>query len=310
MSVYTLVERHQLEEFLTHYHLGTLISHEGISAGIENTNYFVTTTIGQFVLTLFEQYPATELPYFLELMAYIAEHEVPCAHPIPNVEGHYLQLLNNKPAAIVERLCGKGVEHPTLIQCQALGTALGCFHLISPDFPQFRQNDRGPHWWKITATRVLPYLNAKDKTLLQAEMHFQTQHRQLNLPRGVIHADLFRDNALFNKDKLCGIIDFYYACNDVLIYDIAVAINDWCSLPDGSLDAERVQMIMASYNAQRPLTPLESKALPIMLRAAALRFWLSRLQDLHFPRQGEMTHIKNPLEFRNILQFHVNRWEI
>lgn len=306
MSVYTLIERHQLEDFLHHYDLGTLVTYQGINAGIENTNYFVTTTAGEFVLTIFEQHSHEELPYFLELMAYLAEHKVPSAHPLAdNKNGQYLRQLKGKPAALVQRLCGKDVELPNLVQCRAIGRTLGYFHLISPDFPHHRSNGRGPYWWKITTERVLYKMDAFDAELLQAELQFQANYQHIDLPRGVIHADLFRDNALFNGDKLCGIIDFYYACNDVLLYDVAVTVNDWCSLPDGSLDEKRVQAIFEGYYENRTLTPLEEEAWSIMLRAAALRFWLSRLQDFHFPRPGEITHIKNPDVFRNILQGHI-----
>ncbi|KHD06000.1 serine kinase [Candidatus Thiomargarita nelsonii] len=302
MSVYTLIERHQLEDFLCHYDLGTLVTYQGINAGIENTNYFVTTTAGEFVLTLFEQHSHEELPYFLELMAYLAEHNIPSAHPLADKAGHYLRQLNGKPAALVQRLSGKDVEVPNLAQCHAIGYTLGHLHVISPDFPHHRPNGRGSDWWKVTAERVLPLMAADDVALLQAELRFQANYKNLDLPRGVIHADLFRDNALFNGDKLSGIIDFYYACNDVLLYDIAVLINDWCSLPNGHLDNKRVDAIFEGYYENRTLTPLENEIWPVMLRAAALRFWLSRLQDFHFPRPGEITHIKNPDVFRNILQ--------
>jgi homoserine kinase type II len=305
MSVYTSIEYHQLEKFLTRYQLGTLVSYQGISAGIENTNYFVTTTVGEFVLTIFEQHSAQELPYFLELMAYIAEHEVPCAHPLPDKKGHYLQEFKGKPTALVERLWGKEVKSPSLVQCRAIGTSLGRLHLIGSAFPHHRPNGRGPTWWKTTASRVLPYLNTQDTILLEAELRFQAHYQHLELPRGIIHADLFRDNALFQGDALCGIIDFYNACNDVLLYDVAIVVNDWCSLPNGHLDEQRVKAIFEGYCEQRSLTSLESKVWLILLRAAALRFWLSRLQDLYFPRPGEITHTKNPAMFRNILQSHI-----
>ncbi len=304
MSVYTKIEPQQLEEFLNHYNLGNLIKYNGINAGIENTNYFVSTSSGEFVLTLFEGLTATELPYFLKFMAYLAEHDIPSAHPIADNNGEYLRELKGKPAALVERLSGTDVKEPKIIQCQEIGKALANLHLISPDFPHHRPNGRGPHWWKITAERVLPLMTAADAKLLKAELEFQYNYQLVKLPTGVIHADLFRDNALFEGDKLSGIIDFYYACNDILIYDLAVTVNDWCVQADGSLDTKRVNALLESYIKQRPLSDLELETWSTMLRAAALRFWLSRLQDLHFPRPGELTHIKNPDVFRNILQGH------
>lgn len=305
MSVYTTVERAELEAFLRHYRLGELVDFEGISAGIENTNYFVTTTHGQYVLTLFEALSAAELPWFLDLMAHLAEHEVPSAHPMPDEQGRYLRTLNGKPAALVQRLAGRSVEHPSPRQCAELGRALGHLHVAGRAFPGRRENKRGPHWWQETARQVLPKLTAGEARLLQAELEFQRQHRHDTLPQGVIHADLFRDNALFVDHHLTGIIDFYYACNDVLLYDVAVTVNDWCTRPDGSLDRERLAPLLAAYRRERPFTAAEGPAWPVMLRAAALRFWLSRLKDLHFPREGELTHTKDPDAFRRILEARI-----
>jgi homoserine kinase type II len=310
MSVYTPVDRQQLETFLTHYEVGYLIHYQGIRAGIENTNYFVTTSQGEFVLTLFEQHAYDELPYFLELMAYLAEHQVPSAHPLADKEAQYLRYLNGKPAALVQRLQGHDVETPTLIQCHALGQALGHLHVVGLRFPLHRENSRGPRWWNITAKRVFAHLKHEEALLLEEELCFQANYKDLDLPRGVIHADLFRDNALFKDNILSGIIDFYYACSDVLLFDVAVTINDWCSLPDGQLDRKRLQVLLEGYCQKRELTKLEQQIWGVMLRAAALRFWLSRLQDLHFPRPGEITHIKNPDVFRDILQARKEETEL
>ncbi len=307
MSVYTIVEHAQLDAFLRHYDVGRLIAFQGISAGIENTNYFVTTSDGEFVLTLFERLNYDEVLYFLELMAYLADHEVPSAHPLANQQEQYLQILNDRPAALVERLAGQDISVPTPKHCYTLGNALGYLHTVSPSFPYRRPNGRGPHWWKITAEQVEPFLTQEESALLREELLFQAQHRYIDLPRGVIHGDLFRDNALFVADNLSGLIDFYYACDDVLLYDVAVTINDWCRLSDGQLDESRMHHFLEGYTQQRKLTRLEYQLWPVMLRAAALRFWLSRLQDLHFPRVGELTHIKNPDEFKNILQAHKQR---
>ena len=302
MSVYTPVGRAELESFLRHYDLGALVDFEGISAGIENTNYFVTTTAGEFVLTLFEALSAEELPYFLDLMAYLAEHGVPSAHPMPDEQGRYLRTLNGKPAALVQRLPGHNVEAPNPVQCAELGKAVGHMHVVGQDFPGRRDNPRGPHWWAETAAKVLPRLAPDAARLLEAELAFQRQHAHDALPRGVIHADLFRDNALFVGDRLTGIIDFYYACNDVLLYDVAVTVNDWCTTDTGELDSPRLDAFLDAYRQERDFTAAERAAWPVMLRAAALRFWLSRLQDQLFPREGELTHIKDPDVFRQILE--------
>jgi homoserine kinase type II len=302
MSVYTRIERSELEEFLRHYPLGELVDYSGISAGIENSNYFVTTRQGQFVLTLFETMAAVELPYFLDLMAHLAEHSVPSAHPQADRQGHYLRSLKGKPAALVQRLRGNSIEQPTRLQCAAVGTALGRMHTAGLSFPSRRANPRGPHWWANTACKLIPRLVPDDVELLSSELRFQAGARHsCDLRRGVIHADLFRDNVLFVGESLTGIIDFYYACNDLLLYDLAVTVNDWCSNADGSLQESLLESLLNPYQQQHPFSPAEQQTWPVMLRAAALRFWLSRLHDQHFPRKGEITHTKNPDVFKRIL---------
>lgn len=301
MSVYTRIERGKLTEFLLNYCVGELIEFSGISSGIENTNYFVTTTEDRWVLTLFETVNADSLPYFLDLMAFLAEHGVPSAHPIADKEGHYLRTLKGKPAALVKRLPGSDVKYPSPKQVGALGTCLGHLHNMGQSFKGHRDNTRGPHWCKETAYKLLSRLSTEDRALLASEIDFQGLHHFTNLPRGVIHADLFRDNALFVGDTLTGIIDFYYACNGVLLYDLAVTVNDWCSEADGTLEPLKAEPLLSAYKAERPLEAGEREAWPILLRAAALRFWLSRLHDMHFPRRGEITHTKDPDVFKRIL---------
>ncbi len=301
MSVYTRIERHELEEFLRGYSAGALVDFSGISAGIENTNYFVTTNQGSYVLTLFETLNAAQLPYFLDLMAHLAEHGVPCAHPVADRHSHYLRTLKDKPAALVQRLSGSAVEHPSTAQCAAVGHALGQMHIAGLSFQGRREPDRGAAWRETVAHKLLTRLSAEQAELLKDELAFQAQHSGLELPQGVIHADLFRDNVLFTGDRLTGIIDLYYACNDALLYDLAISVNDWCSAADGALRIEQSGALLSAYEQQRPLQPREHPAWPAMLRAAALRFWLSRLHDLHFPRPGEITHTKDPEVFRRIL---------
>lgn len=301
MSVYTTIERDELEDFLRNYPAGKLKQFEGISAGIENTNYFVDTDKNRFVLTIFEALSKDELPYFLDLMAHLAEHEVPSAHPKADNQGHYLSELKGKPAALVQRLTGRSITEPSITHCAALGKALGHLHVVGQSFTGHRSNERGPHWWHETAKIVMPHLADDQQQLLKNELDFQKQHAHDDLPRGVIHADLFRDNALFDGEQLTGIIDFYYACDDVLLYDVAVTVNDWCGNEDGSLNKARLNALLDAYQQERPLTEQEQQAWPVMLRAAALRFWLSRLQDKYFPREGEITHIKDPDAFKRIL---------
>ncbi|MGK0673801.1 MAG: homoserine kinase [Halothiobacillaceae bacterium] len=305
MSVYTRVDRPALETFLHDFDAGQLVEYSGISAGIENTNYFVTTTQGCFVLTLFERLSRDELPFFLDLMAHLAEHGVPTPHPLADRHGLYLSELCGKPAALVQRLTGSSVEHPDATQCAAIGAALAHLHLVGLSFPHQRPNPRGPHWWREAAARVHDRLGPDAAQRLDEEIAFQFAHRHDQLPRGVIHADLFRDNALFEGERLTGIIDLYYACTDALLFDVAVTVNDWCVTDGHALDPERTRTLLAAYADVRPFTPAEHASWPAMLRAAALRFWLSRLVDLHYPRAGELTHTKDPETFGQLLATHV-----
>ena len=303
MSVYTSIEPHELEALLREYDLGTLVDYQGISAGIENTNYFVTTTGGRYVLTLFESIGFVDLPYYLELMAFLAEHGVPSAHPLADRNGGYLRTFKNKPTALVQRLPGNSVLRPNLRQCRAIGGALGHLHAEGQVFAGRREHTRGPEWRRQVGEQLLPLLDAADAALLREELDFQAPYSRSGLPWGVIHADLFRDNALFIGDRLTGIIDFYYACNGVLLYDLAVTVNDWC-FQYGVLEDDKVLAILENYHEQRPLQDCEHAVWPMMLRVAALRFWLSRLRDRLFPRPGALIQIKDPSEFKRILQTH------
>jgi homoserine kinase type II len=302
MSVYTTIEQHELAAFLSHYPVSELDSFAGISDGIENTNYFVDCKGGaRFVLTIFEHHSFEEMQYFLNLMHHLAEHGVPSANPVADSNGQYLRMLKNKPAALVERLIGSSIRDTTVSHCAQIGGALGKLHSAGQSFAAARPNPRGPLWCRQTADKVMGKLPEQDQAILHAEIEFQRGKRDADIPRGVIHADLFRDNSLWAGDTLSGIIDFYYACTDALLYDIAVTVNDWCCNPDFSLNQEKVSALLQHYNQHRELTNNEQDYWPTMLRAAALRFWLSRLYDKYFPRPGELVHTKDPDEFRAIM---------
>lgn len=301
MSVFTTVTFEQLSHWLEAYPLGQLRDLQGIASGITNTNYFVTTDTGRYVLTLFEENTAEELPFFLDLMTHLAERGIPCPHPVKNHAGVSLGELNGKPAALVSCLRGKSLEHPSVEQCAEIGRVLAEMHLAGLSFSAGMKNLRDGEWRKKTAAKVAPLLRAADKALLDAQLAFEAEADSEYLPSGVIHADLFRDNVLFDGNELGGIIDFYYACQDALLYDVAIAVNDWCVQSDGSLDQAKVMALVGAYHAVRPLTAAEVEAWSGMLRTAAMRFWLSRLHDLHFPSAGELTHAKDPGHFRNIL---------
>ncbi|BBP01760.1 homoserine kinase [Sulfuriferula nivalis] len=302
MSVFTTVSEDQARAWLDNYPIGQLTELRGIASGIENTNYFLSTDQGKYVLTLFENLTASELPYFLNLMHHLASQNVPCPLPIANAQGELLSALNGKPASIVTRLTGASLTAPTTSQCAAMGATLAQIHIAGKNFPMQRDNERSAAWWKATSPQLLPFLDAEAAQLLQAEIKFQALHRLQDLPRGVIHADLFRDNVLFDGDTVSGVIDFYFACNDAWLYDIAITVNDWCVTANGELDETATIAFLQAYHRVRPFTAIERGAWPITLRAAALRFWVSRLYDLHFPRAGEMTHAKDPSHFERILR--------
>jgi homoserine kinase type II len=305
LSVYTHVTEAELTAWLENYSVGRLVSCEPIKAGIENSNYFVTTVQGRYVLTLFERLPADELPFYLDLMAHLARHGIPCPAPIANLSDRYLQDLKGKPATLVTRLPGISIERPvSAAECAELGMLLGRMHLAGRSFAGYLENPRGPKWWRVAAREVDPFLDAGRNSLLKSEIAFQAEHRFPDLPRGPVHADLFRDNALTEGGRISGVIDFYFAGVDCLLYDVAVCANDWCLADlaaDPALDAERSRALLSAYHAVRPFTPLELDAWPVMLRAAALRFWLSRLHDFHLPRPGMLVHAHDPEHFRRIL---------
>ena len=304
MSVYTPVSEGQLAAWLKNYTVGALAALEPIAAGIENTNYFVATSQGRYVLTLFERLPAAELPFYLELMAHLARHGIPCPAPIADSGDRYLGSLNGKPAALVTRLAGESIENPGAAHCAELGALLARMHLAAQSYGGYLENPRGPKWRRNAAREVQPFLDPPRAALLESELRFQSQQRFPDLPRGAVHADLFRDNALFDGGRITGVIDFYFAGVDCFVYDLAVCVNDWCLVDpagDRLLDQARTLALLSAYRSIRPLQPEERAAWPAMLRAAALRFWLSRLLDKHLPRAGELVKVHDPEHFRDIL---------
>ncbi|HEY2966824.1 MAG TPA: homoserine kinase [Casimicrobiaceae bacterium] len=306
MSVYTTVTPDDLAAWLTRYALGPVRAFDPVAAGIENTNYFLTTDKGSYVLTLYERLPAEELPFYLNLMAHLARAGVTAPAPEPDRTGALFSFLNGKPAGLVARLAGAPVERPDTAHCAAVGRALAELHVAAKQYRGRLANRRGPAWWRQAARAVRGLLSAEQNALLSGELRRQTGFAKAGLPRGAIHGDLFCDNVLFVDGRVSGIIDFGFAATDAFAYDLAITVNDWCVWQDGDregeLDAERVLALVGAYDAVRPLTFDERALWGQLLRAAALRFWLSRLYDLHLPRQGELTHAHDPAVFERILR--------
>jgi homoserine kinase type II len=311
MSVFTTVTAEQLSTWLRNYSIGPLLDLQGIVSGIENTNYFVTTTHGRFVLTLFEKLKPQELPFYLDLMAHLSSHGIPCPKPIADLRNSLLGELNGKPATIVTCLEGRPIMDPSPEHCARVGEVLAEMHMAGQTYTGHLDNLRGPKWWGGVAPEIYPFLGRENADLLRSEIRFQAAHRHDQLPRGVIHADLFRDNVLFHDSlphhdpRVGGFIDFYFACSDVLVYDVAISVNDWCMNPDCTLDRARSTSLLEAYQDVRPFTDAEREAWPVMLRAGALRFWVSRLYDFHLPRPGALTHAHDPERFQRILQRHI-----
>lgn len=301
MSVFTPVPESVLSDWLKNYAIGRLVELKGISAGVQNSNFFVTTTLGRYVLTLFEGISRAELPYYLHLMAHLARHGLPVPAPIANRDNEYLGTVEGKPAVLVMRLQGASVEEPGIGQCARVGAMLAGLHLAGQSYGRRQPNPRGPQWREEAAAHVRDHLVADERALLDAEIAFQAGIAVDTLPAGAIHADLFRDNVLWDGEHIGGVIDFYFAGHDALLFDVAVTVNDWCTTADGALDPARTAALLAAYHAERPFDDTERVAWPAMLRAAALRFWLSRAVDFHLPRDGEMVLVKNPDEYRDIL---------
>jgi len=301
MSVFTTITLVEVQALLRDFSIGEVNELQGIAAGITNTNYFVTTDKARYVLTIFEENEMAELSYFVDLMTHLAKHNVPCPKPIFDKQGISLHLLKNKPALLVSCLNGKDTELPSVDQCAQVGHALAQMHIAGQSFKHKSHNLRGADWRIATAAKVKDKLSITDQELLKQVLDYQAKLDLSILPQGVIHGDLFRDNVLFDGERLGGFIDFYYACDDVLAFDVAVAVNDWCLTETAEFDKPRLNAFMHAYTKIRPFNEVEQQAWQGLLCIAALRFWLSRLYDWHYPHVGELTHAKDPDHFKQIL---------
>ena len=310
MAVFTPVSPPEASALLQQLGLGALQSLRGIEGGIENTNYFVSCEAGEYVLTLFERLTAEQLPFYLHLMKHLASAGIPVPDPQADAEGRILHSVCGKPAAVVNRLSGRSQLAPQAVHCAAVGDMLARMHLAGRSFQRVQPNLRALPWWNDTAPVVLPYLNAAQAELLQSELAWQNQLAQsavyASLPRGPVHADLFRDNVMFDGEVLTGFFDFYFAGVDSWLFDMAVAMNDWCiDLSTGAHDAERANALLRGYQRVRPLSVPEQSLLPDMARAGALRFWISRLWDYHLPRDAALLTPHDPTHFERVLRQRV-----
>jgi len=311
MAVFTEVSESKAQELLTQLQLGDLLDLQGIQGGIENTNYFLTSSVGTYVLTLFERLTYQQLPFYLHLMKHLAHHGIPVPDPVANSDGDILLTVEGKPAAVVNRLLGRSELAPTPRHCHAVGDTLARMHLAGKDYNRHQSNLRGLTWWNETVPVVLPFLNTSQSSLIQSELAFQNHVAKSSayaaLPCGPVHADLFRDNVMFEGTgdtlQLTGFFDFYFAGVDTWLFDLAICLNDWCiDLDTGSLDAEKTTALLAAYQVVRPLIAAERQLLNPMLRAGALRFWTSRLWDFHLPREASMLTPHDPTHFERVLR--------
>ena len=319
MAVFTPIELSDISDWISRdFNIGQATDIRGIHGGIENSNFFLDTNLDgkkhEYVLTIFERLSAEQLPYYLELMRHLAIQGIPVPKPIENKQGQILFSLKGKPAAIVTKLPGLSRLAPEAKHCGLVGEMLAKMHLAGKDFSKTQENLRSLGWWQKTVPLVLPHLDPVQKELLRTELsaqeEFFTSSQYAALPSGASHCDLFRDNVLFDpqgaadtsNDRLGGFFDFYFAGTDKWLFDLAVTVNDWCLAENKQdLDPERLNALMNAYQSVRPLSKEEQASWPLMLRAASLRFWMSRLWDFHLPRDAQMLTPHDPTHFERIL---------
>lgn len=315
MSVFTPLNKTEVTTVLENYQVGSLLSFKGVEEGVENSNFFISTlakaagkdTIDEYVLTLFENQKENELDFFIKLLNHLSEQHLPVPHPLKTQQGACLITVKGKPALLAPRLKGMHPVSPTQEQCQVMGATLAKIHLATANFPLNRDNDRDIRWMNVAAHRSQSFLNTEDNGLLQNELKLFRSFKKLgfNLPKAVIHGDLFRDNTLFMGNTLSGILDFYNACHFYCCYDLAVTVNDWCKTANGEINETAMQTLVDSYGQIRHFTQEEKEVWPVMLRYAACRFWLSRLLAKHFPtstnKKQALIKVKDPDVYKNVL---------
>jgi homoserine kinase type II len=308
MAVYTHLDRGELEGFLGTYEVGLLRSFQPIAEGVENSNYRLETSLGRFILTIYEKRVAEEdLPFFLGLMQHLAERGLPCPLPVRDRSGQMLNKIAGKPAALVTYLDGRSPRRLSAPACAALGGALATLHLAGAGFALTRPNALGLHAWRKLHEACRPKAASIEPGLaseIEAELDYLANLWPKHLPAGVIHADLFPDNVFFERDRITGLIDFYFACNDMLAYDLAICLNAWCFETDFAFNVTKARSLLEAYRSHRKLAPDEVAALPVLARGAALRFLMTRLYDWLHQVDGAIVKPKDPREYLRKLRFH------
>jgi homoserine kinase type II len=310
MAVYTDVAADELAEFLSQYDIGELLSYKGIAEGVENSNFLVHTSNGAYILTLYEKRVGIDdLPYFLSLMAHLAERGVSCPQPAKTRNGEVYATLAGRPAAVINFLEGMWPRRPNATHCSGVGQALAKMHLAGADFPLYRENPLSVAGWRplfnLAASRA-DSVQAGLSDFIARELDQLEASWPTDLPVGVIHADLFPDNVFFLGNRVSGLIDFPFSCNDILAYDIAICLNAWCFEPDHSFNVTKARALLNAYGRERKLSAAEESALPLLARGAALRFLLTRLVDFLNVPPGALVKPKDPLEYARKLRFHQN----
>jgi len=301
MAVYTTINKNELQDWLKNFSIGELKNFKGISSGVTNTNYLVETEIDKFILTIFEHNKIEELPFFFDLMGFLAKKKFPCPLPIINNNNANQTPIKGKPGVLVSFLLGAAKENITKNDCYSVGEALAKFHTSTIDFTGNRKNNRNIDWISSKFNELKKNLSSFDRRIIELEIDYQKNSLTDGLPVGIIHGDLFRDNVFFHQNKLSAFIDFYYACNDHLVLDLAIAINDWCSNSDGGIEKEKFDLFVGGYQSIRKLESIEIECLQNSLRLSALRFWLSRLDAYHNILEGENILIKDPNHYKKVL---------
>lgn len=308
MAVYTEVGDEDLEIFVAEYDLGSVLSCKGIAEGVENTNYLIHTSTGSYILTLYEKRVAeADLPFFLGLMEHLASKDIPCPTPVHGKDGKALRRLCGRPAAIITFLDGMWPRRIRTEHCAGVGAALARLHVAGQDFALSRPNALTVADWRPLLAASTPRADEVRRGLaetLSRELDFLEANWPIDLPSGICHADMFPDNVFFVGDKLSGLIDFYFACNDFFAYDMAVCLNAWCFERDGSFNITKARAMLSAYRLVRPFSDAELAALPLLARGCALRFLLTRLYDWLNTPAGALVKPKDPLEYLAILQFH------